>query len=91
MRDIMPKNRYSKTQDRTEKKLRAANAEIKRLRYNARHCTCDPFCPIEHARKIKRLCDIINATPPEEYKSRARRVAQEMMAAGQTGSAAAKR
>ena len=91
MRDIMPKNRYSKTQDRTEKKLRAANAEIKRLRYNARHCTCAPMCPAQRSRMIKSICDMANAIRPEDYKSRARGAAQEIMAAGETGAAAAKR
>ena len=51
-----------------EKRLRAAQAEIKRLRAKTRDCICGPYTDEDKADDIRELVEIINKLPASAYK-----------------------
>lgn len=67
----MPKKRSKKKtaqpRARTEQKLRAAEAEIKRLRRKNKDCVCGPYTPEEQDRDLRELVDMLNKFPPSAY------------------------
>ncbi|MGJ8562160.1 MAG: hypothetical protein ACSHXY_01295 [Alphaproteobacteria bacterium] len=67
----MPKKRSKKKtaqpRVRTEQKLRAAEAEIKRLRRKNKDCVCGPYTAEEQDRDLRELVDMLNKLPPSAY------------------------
>lgn len=67
----MPKKRSKKKSPqprvRTEQKLRAAEAEIKRLRRKTKNCICTPYTPEEQDRDIRELNEILNNLPDSAF------------------------
>ena len=63
----MPKNNKTLSKAETEQKLRAAQAEIKRLRRKTRDCVCGPYTEADRMRDVRELCEMINKLPAEAY------------------------
>ncbi len=63
----MPQRRTTTPKSETERKLRAAQAEIKRLRAKTRDCICGPYTDEDKARDVRELCDLLDNLPASAY------------------------
>ncbi len=72
-KEITHKNKHktqnSQTRAQARQKLRAAQEENRRLRRKLKNCTCKVYTQAEEDRDIQELCDMLDALPPEMFRS----------------------